>query len=296
MNVAVMMITPEQAQEWLSRFNSANRPVSANRVNKYAEQMKAGVWVVNGESITFGTNGALLNGQHRLLACVKAKASFESMVVKGIADSAFHSIDDGKPRSISDVLAIQGEKSTYALAAALGTLLCYADGLPGRTLNISKYTKLQTSNFLAEHPGIRESIYFATARWAHSEAGRLLPGSLVAALRYLFILRDEEKATSFFESLRSGASLEATSPIFHLRNRLISFASSKHVVARRPTLYALTVTAWNHYISTSAPMKLLRVTGETDLPLISGLPPHMLHGAPQRVFAVSRQSKQNKAA
>jgi hypothetical protein len=61
---SVEMITPQKAVEILDTKNFNNRPVSQFTVDRYAQEMKAGRWKLNGEPIIFGKSGRLIDGQH----------------------------------------------------------------------------------------------------------------------------------------------------------------------------------------------------------------------------------------
>lgn len=103
----VETITPDMSREYL-KANSMNRPLNDKTVNLYAQEMRAGNWKLNGESICFGKNGALLNGQHRLSAIVKSGKEIQTMVVRGCDENAFITYDSGRLRRSSDVFAIEG--------------------------------------------------------------------------------------------------------------------------------------------------------------------------------------------
>ena len=62
----VMRITPQLAQNWLHTYNQGNRPIRANVVTHYAEQMRLGRWKLSPQPIIFARkNTRLLDGQHR---------------------------------------------------------------------------------------------------------------------------------------------------------------------------------------------------------------------------------------
>ncbi|MDP2620568.1 MAG: hypothetical protein Q8P46_10395, partial [Hyphomicrobiales bacterium] len=73
-------ITPELAREWLEKTNRKNRPLSELKWTAYAVDMLEGRWQYNGDAIRFGSDGVLLDGQHRLMACVEAGIPFETDV------------------------------------------------------------------------------------------------------------------------------------------------------------------------------------------------------------------------
>ena len=83
LTVTVEHVTPQQAEQWLTR-NHHHRPINPKRVAKYAERMTAGEWSLNGKSLTFDHDGVLLGGQHRLSACVQSGVPFLTLVVRGL--------------------------------------------------------------------------------------------------------------------------------------------------------------------------------------------------------------------
>lgn len=81
----VETITPVMAEEYL-RHNDHNprKSVIRRRVECYARDMAAGQWFLNCEPIVFDANGDLKNGQHRLLAIIKANVPVKMYVVRDI--------------------------------------------------------------------------------------------------------------------------------------------------------------------------------------------------------------------
>jgi hypothetical protein len=200
----VATITPQEAAETLSTKNFSNRPISASVVDKYEQEMKRGRWKLSGEPIIFGKSGRLLDGQHRLKACVAANVSFETVVVKGAEDHVFDVIDDGKTRTVGDVLAVHGHVNAATLAAGLRFVWDYASGAwrsKGKRAVIP--TKQLMEKMLERHIGIKNSVkLFVTLR--SRAGGMLLPPSLSVGLHYLFSLVDQEKADDFLPPCRAG--------------------------------------------------------------------------------------------
>ena len=82
----VESITPELAAEYLTH-NSRNPRKTMNRsvIQKYADDIAAGLWELNGDSIVFDEDGFLKNGQHRLCAIIKAGKPVQTIVVRGVS-------------------------------------------------------------------------------------------------------------------------------------------------------------------------------------------------------------------
>ena len=114
----VVEITPAEAQRHLNN-NRNNRKPRMTVVERYARDMRAGNWSITGESIAIDENGDLLNGQHRLMACVRAGVPFTTVLVTGVPPSAFRNMDTGAKRTIGDMLMLMGHKDHNARAAVL---------------------------------------------------------------------------------------------------------------------------------------------------------------------------------
>lgn len=102
--VAVEVITPSVAKQMLEG-NVDNRKLRKFRVEQYADAIKRGLWDIQNDAITISKTGKLLNGQHRLTAIVEANTSVQCLVLRGVDDSTFSSIDSGLSRNVNDALA-----------------------------------------------------------------------------------------------------------------------------------------------------------------------------------------------
>lgn len=107
--VELILITPDQAMEWLEQTNTNNRKLSQKHVDRLARDMTDGKWVLTHSGIAFGPDGTLLDGQHRLWAICISGISVEMFVWRGVEPQSMMAIDAGKSRSLADILNIAGE-------------------------------------------------------------------------------------------------------------------------------------------------------------------------------------------
>lgn len=105
MKAEICMITPKMAAKLLER-NPYNRNLSARTVEIYAEAMRRNEWHSNGESISIDEDGNLINGQHRLAACVKAGVPFCTTLVTGVKKQDSYLFDKGRGRTVRNTIAI----------------------------------------------------------------------------------------------------------------------------------------------------------------------------------------------
>lgn len=169
----VITITPELAQRILGN-NPYNRNVNQRTVKRYAEIMKAGLWHENGESISIDENGNLVNGQHRLLACIESKCSFNCVVVYGVQRNDSFIYDSGVNRTKYGTMII-AQKQGYvpdeavfrsndmiSVASWILAIKKYRE-ITGRddiSLSYSKYVSAEDcAKFIDKHKEAFEFIY-----------------------------------------------------------------------------------------------------------------------------------------
>lgn len=104
------VITPEDAKRMLEH-NINNRPIKEKTVQMYASDMIHGDWDEEspGNSLVFDSEGNLQDGQHRLLAVIRANRPIKFFVIRGVAPKP-HIYDMGVKRSSRDILTMQDEK------------------------------------------------------------------------------------------------------------------------------------------------------------------------------------------
>ena len=253
----------KMAVDLLAR-NTRNRKLRSKMVSKYAGAMKRGEWRENGEAIKIAEDGTILDGQHRLEACLESETSFTVLVVSGLPLEAQQTMDGGMRRNPSDRLDFLNEINTTTLAAALRLVLDYeVTGTPRR---MSASTALITDQVmlsaLERHPGLRDSVN------RYDLGLGALTRSQACALHYILSQGPyADKADSFFEHLTTGMMLSADSPILRLRNRLMSMTQQR--LGGSACVMALTVKAWNSYVGGRS-VKSLRWTDTEEFPEIIG--------------------------
>lgn len=257
----LVKITPTLA-ELMLETNIRNRRINDRHAEVLAQVLASRDMRLNGETIIFSSDGHLLDGQHRLLACVKSGISFESFVVFGISPKAFNTIDAGKSRGTSDVLSLAGVSNANKLTGALQALVAFVDNggyLHGSCSNrsVRKVTPAMAARILDAHPGIADSVNAMAAN-------RLMRTQHGYALHYIFGLVDSELSAAFADILANGSS-DIGRPFSRLREHLIN---TPMTTENRGICAGKAVIAFNAERSGARP-KLLRVGGEW--PTIDGL-------------------------
>ncbi|WP_428391582.1 hypothetical protein [Lichenicoccus sp.] len=237
-DVDVVEITPERARELLGN-NPGNRIVAPGVVAKYRRDMTARRWLLNGQTIKIGKSGRLLDGQHRLHACVQSEVSFPAIVVQNLDEGVFDTFDLGGRRAFAEILKQRGEKSTAALAAALRWLWMVEEKKIFD--RVQAPTNSELDNILSRHNGIIESLKLSN-RIRH-----VMAPAMGIALHYLFSRKNANAAEEFFERIVDGQNLTKDMPVWHIRERLLNDRLSRKVKLAESERFVLTVKAWNAY-------------------------------------------------
>lgn len=123
LKMTVETITPQMAHEYLKANTQNYRKLSRKIVYRYADDMKAGKWELNGEPIVFDEKGLLKDGQHRLAAIIIAKKPIKMAVVRGV-DEDVSIYNMGAKRSISQIISSKGVECNSTVAAAAKIIAC----------------------------------------------------------------------------------------------------------------------------------------------------------------------------
>lgn len=242
-----IFVSPATAEDWLLR-NINNRNKKQAIIAKYSRDMQAKRWGLTDSMICFDWNGNLLNGQHRLEACVAAGVGFWTFVAFDMDPESFRYMDGQSVRKLTDHLKMEGESYTLQLSATAALLHRYKQGRysvsdAGRKLLLSQGEIRQS---LDENPDIRDSVQFM-----HGTCQKLLRFSGSEAVATLFHLigtrnHGSEFANAFFEKLASGNDLSSGSPIYALREKLIAYRSIGQ--RKQYEIYGTYLPAWTAHV------------------------------------------------
>lgn len=237
----VATITPSAAAAMLEK-NTINRPLrSRTIVQKYASDMKRGAWKMTFDAIRFDEHGNLLDGQHRLSACVQAEVPFTSLVIYDMPEDIRPLIDSGASRTTGDVLQMRGFHSARNLAASVRWLIAIKSGVDNPRITDVRASNSDVLDMLAKHPALPASV-LVTSRLA-----RFAPSpSLVATLHYIGsqILDKAERADAFVNVFVSGVPDYDDCPAHHLREFVLKMRGTRSGLM--PAEYwRSTVHVWN---------------------------------------------------
>lgn len=237
-------ITPEKAGELLA-MNTNNRNMNKAAVKKYADDMREGLWQYNGDPIRVSATNVLLDGQHRLQACVQSGVSFECELIENLPDEVRPTIDTGRKRSAADVLNIMTGSSMAngGIAAAGRQVLNYVCGMhPSQSQSTPAIVRL-----LQRYPDITESY-----RLASKCNGILVPGPL-AAILFIGTRQPtfEKRAKAFVEAVKSGADMQEGDPRLAIREAFINkrMGGAGNRIPNVTWCFIATARAWNAWVT-----------------------------------------------
>lgn len=232
----IIDLTPDLARRLIAN-QIHNRPVSKARVDLYASEMKGGRWGLNGQGLIVTSAGKLIDGQHRCKAVIETGLTIKTMLVRGVSDAAFDIIDQGKSRSVSDVLV---GVANYNIVAA-GLRILWREHCGVAISHCVRMTPRDGRLLLTKHPGIVESASWVAG---HQTMKRILYGGVASYTHYKSGTINAETRDVFFERLADGVGLSARSPILALRSSLIATNGKKMTDLHQ---LALVIKAWLAY-------------------------------------------------
>jgi len=252
----------------LENHNTKNRPTTSSNVLTLSGEMVSGMWRFDGQPIRFDNEGNLIDGQHRLLAIIRANKTHEGfylhlLVLTGLSNESFLVMDTGRKRTSSDTLATIGVEYYKTAATATKFIDAFKKGKYGvnkTTLNgalsnfeLPKYydklnkTEVKISNCLK----FGEKLY-------SSSTSNLLTKSDIAAYNYLFGERNIEESNKFLQQVVLGIGLTPNSPALLIRDRLIRKKTDKTYNFSGKDRVQAMVYCWNKFRNNQE-IKLLRV-------------------------------------
>lgn len=263
-------ISPEMAKVYLEGQGS-NRKAQMKMVAKFAADLSAGEWSLNGETVKFDENGQMIDGQKRMMAIIRTGIPMTTVVVRGLPSEAIFNVDTGQRRTGGDFLTIHGFRNGSQKSAVsrfyldMGVIESREAGVSilsfgkGRQLNQKHLIDFVTAN----NDRLDESISYVFSRTSQH---LLHSPSVFGAIFLRFADIDPDLARNFMEILLLNENytfradgghyaLGSQNPIWRLRHFLEDEreflegrvnASSKRLAAG--ALVGVAFKAWNLWL------------------------------------------------
>jgi hypothetical protein len=206
-------ITPDMAMQLLEH-NTLNRPLSDAHVKHIASQIADGKWKFNGDTIKISVDDQVLDGQHRLWACIESKKPIDTIIVRGVKRDAFSTIDTiRRSRSVGDTVALQGVTRHRNMVG--GAIMWLARWQRGYLPNYkAPQNRIENSDVEDLFDGNR-NIVAAVER--AMPLRRICNPSVLAFIFYVTANRNQDLAVRFMEAMEDPSKLAMVNPLFQFR-------------------------------------------------------------------------------
>ena len=261
-SIRIERITPAIAEKMLEH-NTHNRDPKRESIVRAIE---SGEWFLNGATIVFSSDGVLLDGQNRLMACTRSGIPIDTIVVRGLALNAQLTMDTGVRRSLQDYAKMKGYPS-YKRVSTIATALCRIDRtgdietaffrMNGNELTLKELCNFLDANYEKRILPILPRVTRVTNRFTG------LPTMVLSALFERFMAAGEDDLDGFINQLCGiGRRCDAAAL---LEKRLSDNEKSKKGKLPIRTIAAYFVKAWNSYMM-GTPMDRLTFKPGGDKP------------------------------
>ena len=225
MQMTIETITPKIAEAYLEQ-NINNRPIKKDNLEVLVKDIKSGSFVVNGDAIRFSETGKLLDGQHRLMACVIANTPIQTVVIRDLPDSTQKTMDSGSVRRAGDKLSMSGYKNANTVAAAVKAVFGYKT----QQYTQAKVTHSEVFDFIEANPSILD---WASA--SHKSFPKL--GSILAAVSFIISKKyGDDTAIKFLEVFKTGIPSMEGCAAHCARERLVKIGSGNLLMSSNTRL------------------------------------------------------------
>lgn len=262
-------ITPKKAKEYLRSNTEKQRSVNRGWVDYLTRQILGGHWHFTGDPIRFDLNEKLIDGQHRLLACIKADRPIYTQVVRGLDEKAFMAIDRVNTRTNSQILDLMGVK--YHRLASTVTKYVWAWETEGTIqANLPKLSPDEEKIVIDCYPEIVDSCALVKT----TSADKVTKGAPLAFVHWLVTRVNKSKADEFVERIGDGVAPRRRYPTLVFRDRFLRLKADRVSLNNRQVV-SLIVRTWNAFYG-GKDLTVLRIASkgkDVVIPKIAGLGP-----------------------
>tara|TARA_Y100000114_G_C11741396_1_gene319122 strand:- start:393 stop:1289 length:897 start_codon:yes stop_codon:yes gene_type:complete len=241
----VVRVTPEIAEHALTETNHKNRPISSSKIVSYSNDMRSKNWSLTGETIKFGNDGLLKDGQHRLYACVRANTHFDTHCIFGIHAETFQHIDIGKRRGGADTLAMMGVPNSRVAATIIKMIIAYENGLSeSPKAGVSNDWIKEKYNSEIDHELLQEAIALASRVYKITK----WQTGVVGAFFYVAVQKGQrDQVSPFFDDFVKGIGKSARAPIPYLLAQVNRMRTDRTMLLRAHQLSILLSRTYRNY-------------------------------------------------
>lgn len=222
--VSKMLVTPSQAQHWLTNNSRKNRDIKHATVRRYSEEMRQKNWIETTDTIKFDTQGYLIDGQHRLMAIVQSGVTLPFYIATHLPEKTIEYLDLNAPRTVKDIARVQGK------AYHRDHFVC--------AKNMLSFSKINTRN-ISEHALIAfvddyiDVITFAIKRYETKVNPSMRSGQVNGTVGRAYLWgADKERLDEFKQVFSTGIPIkgEADYAALCLRNKITDMTGQAKIL------------------------------------------------------------------
>jgi len=240
-------ITPEVAKAFLAKRAPYQRPVSRALVREYVDMMRAGKWVLNGDSITFDTDGYMFNGNHRCEAVVASGVTIRCHVSGNYPPDTYKRTDRGAKRSAGDDVYGEGFRISRNQVAALAAKIHTYRRYEGQLFLYQNFTATGDERVAVLKELRREGVDpVAICRRVNRDELRQYGNAGARTFCYwMFSTIAPDDAERFFNGVGTGVGLPLGNPALAVRSWFTSASKRREI----PMVMAIAIyiKGWNAF-------------------------------------------------
>jgi hypothetical protein len=242
LDISQEQIGPAEAEKYLELNKKGNRKLIKRNIEWLRREMENNRFhPLNGDTIRFNMKGELIDGQHRLHAIILTGKSYPMLVVRGVLEEAFQTIDEGIHRTVKDYLGmVPGSHYHLETGSAIRWAMLWFN--IGSFLRKPFFTTTEKLAWFKEHPGLQPLVY----HYGNKRSALRMSVSMQATCHYIIEQRSPKIVDEYMTAVHEGLELQRGDPRYTVREWIIKnrqagslyfTAHAGHVILR----------GWNHW-------------------------------------------------
>lgn len=219
-------------------INCRNRERSKGQVEKLAHELKSGRYKFTHQGVAFDDTGALVDGQHRLLAILMSGVTVNMFVTTGLDKDAFEAVDvTNRGRTAGDLLYLKyGDRfppgKTQRVAGIANAMRGYGTTVSAHGRNKNKRLSApELAEYCAQHA---DALNWVMENYRYNESGVSRAAVPAAIARAWYSRVSRTKLALFAEILNTGIPRGTNAEqVIKLRTYLVSNNLAGHMASQQ---------------------------------------------------------------